>query len=208
MERQCRICLDTEHPDSMITPCMCSGTSAYIHEACFQRYLEYYPDRVCRVCKYHVPGEPAYSLDHFVFVCMAVWMICLLMMSSVAEHFKVLYLFMFLGVLAFSLLANVFRAIFGIAMIVVSFLFTFLQPIEAVQCVLFFGLTAIIGVMFFYIPPEVMLMFVTILLAGAYSIAIVSFFALSQDSYLTACVIPFMILLWACVIRARPPLRP
>ena len=208
MERQCRICLDTERPESMITPCMCSGTSAYIHEACFQRYLEYYPDRVCRVCKYRVPGQETYTLDYFVFFAMAVWMVCLLMMSSVAEHYKVLYLFMFLGVLGFSILTDVFRGVFGICMIVISFLFTFLSPVLAVQTILLLGLLAIIGVMFLYIPSEIMLMFITILLAGAYTIAIMSFFALSQDSYLTAGMIPFMLLLWACVIRARPPLRP
>lgn len=34
----------------MVTPCKCSGSSAFIHEACLERYFEYYPDRICRVC--------------------------------------------------------------------------------------------------------------------------------------------------------------
>ncbi len=208
MERQCRICLDTENPETMITPCMCCGTSAYIHEACFQQYLEYYPDRVCRVCHYRVPGEQSLTVDSVVFLMMAIWMAALLMMSSVAEHFKVMYLFMMAGLMFFVNLADAFRGIFGISLLCISFLFTFLNPVTAVQCVLFFGLIAIIGVMFLYIPPEVMLMFVAILLMGAYSILIVSFFALKQDMFLTAFIVPFMGLVWACVIRARPPLRP
>ncbi len=208
MERQCRICLDTENPETMITPCMCRGTSAYIHEACFQQYLEYYPDRVCRVCHYRVPGEQSLTVDSVVFLMMAIWMAALLMMSSVAEHFKVMYLFMMAGLMFFVNLADAFRGIFGISLLCISFLFTFLNPVTAVQCVLFFGLIAIIGVMFLYIPPEVMLMFVAILLMGAYSILIVSFFALKQDMFLTAFIVPFMGLVWACVIRARPPLRP
>jgi hypothetical protein len=208
MERQCRICLDTENPETMISPCMCRGTAAYIHEACFQQYLDHYPDRVCRVCHYRVPGTATFSLDAVVFLVMAFWMIALLMLSSVAEHYKVIYLFMLAGLLLFVNIADVFRGVFGICLLCVSFLFTFLEPTIAVQCVLFFGLLGIIGIMFLYIPPEIMLMFVAILLMGAYSILIVSFFALKQDMYLTAFIVPFMALVWACVIRARPPLRP
>jgi len=134
-------------------------------------------------------------------------MVVLLMLSSVAEHYKVLYFFMLLGVLAFSNITNAFRGVFGVCVTVISFLFTFLEPVLAVEITAFFGLIGIIGVMFLYIPPEIMLMFATILLVGSYSIIIVSFFALKQDSYLTAFIVPFMLILWACVIRARPPLR-
>ena len=207
MERQCRICLDTENPETMISPCMCRGTAAYIHEACFQQYLDHYPDRVCRVCHYRVPGDQSLTVDSVIFLMMAVWMAALLMMSSVAEHFKVMYLFMMAGLMFFVNLADAFRGIFGISLLCVSFFFTFLNPVTAVQCILFFGLIGIIGVMFLYIPPEVMLMFVAILLMGAYSILIVSFFAMNQDIFLTAFIVPFMGLVWACVIHARPPLR-
>lgn len=185
---------------------MCRGTAAYIHEACFQRYLEYYPDRVCRVCHYRVPGP--ISLDAAVFLFMMAWMVALLLLSPVAEHYKVLYFFMLLGVALFSVMTDAFRGAFGIAITIVSFLFTWLDPLLAVQCILFFGLLGIIGTMMMYISPEVMLLFVTILLMGAYSIVILSFFAIKQDTYLTAFMVPFMLILWACVIRARPPLRP
>jgi E3 ubiquitin-protein ligase DOA10 len=51
MEQVCRICYEPEDSDSqLLTPCECRGTSAYIHEACLVRYLDYYPDGVCRVC--------------------------------------------------------------------------------------------------------------------------------------------------------------
>ena len=208
MERQCRICLDTENSETMITPCMCRGTSAYIHEACFQQYLEYYPDRICRVCHYRIPGPRSFPLDTAVLFCMVVWMITLLLLSPVADHYKLLYFLMMLGALGFGVMANVFRGVFGVAMLILSFFFTFLDPILAVQCTIFFGFIAMIGVMILYISPEVMLMLVTILLVGSYSIIIVSFFALKQDAYLTAFMVPFMLILWACVIRARPPLRP
>lgn len=186
---------------------MCRGTSAYIHESCFQTYLQHYPDRICRVCHYRVPGSSHYIVDAVVLCCMIVWMVVLLLLSPVAEHYKLLYFMMLIGVLGFGVVADVFRGLFGISMLVISFMFTFLDPILAVQCIVFFGFMSIMGVMILYISPEVMLMLVTILLVGSYSIIIVSFFALKQDAYLTAFMVPFMLILWACVIRTRPPLR-
>lgn len=35
----------------MVSPCNCRGSSAFIHELCLERYLEYYPDGICRVCR-------------------------------------------------------------------------------------------------------------------------------------------------------------
>ncbi|CAF4154999.1 unnamed protein product [Rotaria sordida] len=32
--KQCRICLDNDNPTDIISPCLCSGGSAYIHRKC------------------------------------------------------------------------------------------------------------------------------------------------------------------------------
>ena len=32
--KQCRICLDNDNPDDIISPCLCSGSSAYVHRKC------------------------------------------------------------------------------------------------------------------------------------------------------------------------------
>ncbi|CAF4624047.1 unnamed protein product [Rotaria sp. Silwood1] len=32
--KQCRICLDTDNPDDIISPCLCTGNSAYVHRTC------------------------------------------------------------------------------------------------------------------------------------------------------------------------------
>ncbi|CAF1649684.1 unnamed protein product [Adineta ricciae] len=32
--KQCRICLDTENSQEMISPCLCTGTLAYVHRSC------------------------------------------------------------------------------------------------------------------------------------------------------------------------------
>ncbi|CAF1355767.1 unnamed protein product [Adineta steineri] len=36
--KQCRICLDTDNPDDLISPCLCSGGSAFIHRQCLDRW--------------------------------------------------------------------------------------------------------------------------------------------------------------------------
>jgi len=50
MERSCRICFSTEDPESLVSPCECRGSSAFIHEECLNEYLEHFPDGICRVC--------------------------------------------------------------------------------------------------------------------------------------------------------------
>ncbi len=50
MDRACRICFSNEDPESLVSPCVCTGSSAFIHEDCLNRYMEYFPDGVCRVC--------------------------------------------------------------------------------------------------------------------------------------------------------------
>lgn len=47
---QCRLCLDTSDLVSMVAPCSCTGSMAYIHSSCLDEYIRYYPDRSCRVC--------------------------------------------------------------------------------------------------------------------------------------------------------------
>ena len=208
MDRQCRICLDTEDPESMISPCMCSGKSAYIHQACLDRYLQYYPDGNCRVCNYSLcfPNHPK-LFDTIVFLVMVTWLTTLLFLSTIPGHFKILYMFMMISVLLFSQFTEKLRPVLCLAIMIVSSIFTILSPTNAVHFSLIFGLLSSIVVMFIYIPPEFMLLFVTILLAGAYSTIIVAFFSLNQDAYLTGFFVPLMILIWMCVIQARPPLR-
>lgn len=52
----CRICLDHENPDDMISPCLCSGGSAFVHRKC----LNYWRSenvggkgfKICNVCQF------------------------------------------------------------------------------------------------------------------------------------------------------------
>lgn len=54
--KTCRICLDDEEEEPLISPCACSGTSKYVHGSCLATYRRMFPKmdvrRVrCAVCK-------------------------------------------------------------------------------------------------------------------------------------------------------------
>ena len=36
--KQCRICLDTDNPNDIISPCFCSGGSAFVHRTCLNHW--------------------------------------------------------------------------------------------------------------------------------------------------------------------------
>lgn len=38
IEKQCRICLETDDVNDMIAPCLCSGTSKYVHRMCLNQW--------------------------------------------------------------------------------------------------------------------------------------------------------------------------
>ena len=37
---ECRICLDNDNPEDMISPCLCRGTSKYVHRECLNNWFE------------------------------------------------------------------------------------------------------------------------------------------------------------------------
>ena len=67
---QCRICL--EEDTNLLSPCNCRGTASYIHQACLDRYIQYYPDRICRVCNteftYESPEDVGFCYLMFIFL--------------------------------------------------------------------------------------------------------------------------------------------
>ncbi|OMJ75250.1 hypothetical protein SteCoe_25647 [Stentor coeruleus] len=53
MEKICRICLDKSE-EKFISPCLCKGTSKYIHEECLKQWLRQKSEKIlgsqCEVC--------------------------------------------------------------------------------------------------------------------------------------------------------------
>ena len=54
--KQCRICLDDDNPDDIISPCLCSGGSAYVHKTCLNNWRAENANgkafKFCDVCKF------------------------------------------------------------------------------------------------------------------------------------------------------------
>ncbi|OMJ87809.1 hypothetical protein SteCoe_10370 [Stentor coeruleus] len=55
-EKLCRICFENAN-EKLISPCLCKGTSKYIHEECLKQWLRYQSDTIfgskCEIC-HHV----------------------------------------------------------------------------------------------------------------------------------------------------------
>ena len=65
-ELQCRICLDTDNPEDLISPCKCKGYQKMAHQACIKAWLlasEKYETEIssCEVCKARYNMEFMYS---------------------------------------------------------------------------------------------------------------------------------------------------
>lgn len=49
-EKSCRVCKETNDPESMISPCACTGTMKWIHPGCWER-----SNQVCIPCRRNLP---------------------------------------------------------------------------------------------------------------------------------------------------------
>ena len=50
----CRICHCESEPGSpLISPCVCSGSLKYVHQACLQQWIKSANTESCELCKYH-----------------------------------------------------------------------------------------------------------------------------------------------------------
>lgn len=68
-ERLCRICLEDDEPDTMISPCMCRGTSKWVHRSCLDQWRIHERDRAfsqCTECNFTYHMEAKGGRDHEV----------------------------------------------------------------------------------------------------------------------------------------------
>ncbi|XP_014681466.1 PREDICTED: uncharacterized protein LOC106821257 [Priapulus caudatus] len=64
-DRICRICLDGETGDTLIRPCFCRGTAAWVHRSCLEEWLTISDSYECELCQYlysiRVEVKPIYK---------------------------------------------------------------------------------------------------------------------------------------------------
>lgn len=54
--KQCRICFDSDNPNELISPCLCNGSSAYVHRTCLNNWRSTNTNgrtfKFCNVCQF------------------------------------------------------------------------------------------------------------------------------------------------------------
>lgn len=203
--QQCRICF--EEGTDLLSPCGCRGTAAYIHPACLDQYIQYYPDRVCRVC--NVPFDFFRTSREVVYLVGILGMVVILLWLSRVDFLVKLTLFS---------VATLFAAFFFHQQLLTPTTLTFL----GILVFLFFpgghvsavytwlavlGLIAFCYTVVLCVPMSYILMIVVAMFVFAY-MAMLTFAAYANlDTSAFSVYISILFLAWYGWIRSHPRLR-
>lgn len=203
MNRQCRICLDTDNPFLMTAPCNCRGSAEFIHRTCLEEYIRHFPDGVCRVCQTSMAFMDGYEIfSQIVTYC---WLTGLLIMSQIPVHTKLVYLTMTLALLTFMGV----RKMFSYAVIFIIFGLSAIMSVaytsDAVKLVGIVGVLMAIATIGYYIPPQYVFLLAAIILSAIYATLLMLFIATHTDPYMTGFFVGFVGLCWYTCVRLRQP---
>lgn len=166
---QCRICLEEADPHEMRMPCQCRGTAAYIHRVCLEKYIQHYPDGICRVCK--TPFTVSRSIGETMIVCCMVSLFTYLLLYSRLDPLSRLGLF--LAILASILIQLMFRLFDGVFFLQIFALVVVPLSIGNVpELLTYLGFVILTTAFYFglmYIAPQPIIMLGMILLVTAYA---------------------------------------
>ena len=69
--KECRICFDNEVDSEFINPCLCDGTSKYVHITCLERWRKINENKkafeYCMECNYKYKYKYKYKLEKFIY---------------------------------------------------------------------------------------------------------------------------------------------
>jgi hypothetical protein len=201
--RQCRICLEVDNPQHMMSPCLCNGTSRYIHDYCIDQYIHYYPDRICRVCKEELKYTSV--LDWALFYVMMGSYIVLLFLSSVELQFK--FGLVCLGTILFVIYSHygLFQRMFIVRMILLNTIFILLQG--HVYTTIGFTAFATLYTLSRYIPLDTLIFATMILYGGLYMGFMAYVVAKDSDIYASALFVAILYLISNLFLNFHPPMR-
>jgi hypothetical protein len=199
---ECRICFSDDHPERFLRPCLCRGTSAYIHDYCLSTYFSYYPDRVCRVCR--EPMEhPWLDLERNL-VCSFVillWTAVLLLTTTVPLTSKLMCLAAIAGLLIYHVRKRQLTYDATIACIASSAVLCVTEPAYLAQTVFLVSGLLILATLCLYVPPEMMALLMVFSLAVLYSILVTIAVALRTDPAFTGVFLLAMSSFWLLFLR-------
>lgn len=79
LRRLCRICLESDHPEDLIAPCLCKGSSKWVHRTCLDLWRTHEQDRAFATCtecqfqyRYEKQPQEGLALDRRTRFCLFV----------------------------------------------------------------------------------------------------------------------------------------
>ena len=205
MERQCRLCFETDETTPFLTPCNCRGTQAYIHTHCLVLYCRHFPDGICRVCL--VQMKTGHSDDSLYCLGMFAWMLALAYGATLPSDPRGMYLTLVAGIILYYLIIRqlpIRYVVLGM-LLTSSFLYASIQTIFWILTVCT-GLFAIM-LLWMYIPTPFLCTGLVIIASALYSSLLVLAVMARTDPVLASMFVCALGALWYLAIRARPPLR-
>ena len=198
--RQCRICLETENPLDMVSPCRCRGSAEFIHRRCLDDHLRFYPDRYCTVCRTR--------MDYMTYIDL-IMIGCIVIMTAIYLSMSSLYLpikFAIAGMLTTSLYIYNLQYLLTSDVSLLTLLFLLgigMSPTQMVGnaalciCVICLCLLTMVAM----IPPEFLFSFVMTLFIGLYAVLFLLSIHSISDSYTAAIVFCILFLTWYGVMK-------
>ena len=199
---ECRLCFGDEQADTMLVPCRCRGTSAYVHDHCLRTYFSYYPDRVCRVCHEHM-GHPLIDLERN-FICataLFVWAAVLLALSTVPLAVKVLAYVSLSGLLIFHVQRKQLTYETTFTCLAVSGLLFLADPVFLPQTVFLSAGLLLLLMLCLFVPTETVLMVLVVGLGLVYTLLATFAVAVKTDPAFTGLFLLVMVVFWLIFVR-------
>lgn len=199
---ECRICLGDEDPETMLIPCRCRGTSAYVHDRCLRTYFSYYPDRICRVC--HGPMKhPLIDIERN-YICagtLLVWAAVLLALSSVWFLVKLITFGGLVGLIGLHVRRSPLTYEMTFVYLTVSGLLFLADPLLLPQTVLLAVGLLILLTLCLFAPVETVFFVLVVTLALSYSVLLTLAIAVRTDPAFTGLFLLMMSVFWRMFLR-------
>ena len=187
----------------MVSPCQCRGTAEYIHKTCLEEYIRYFPDSVCRVCKFQMVQRDIYLF--FSHVLLFFWLSLFISFSKVPYYTKLFYT----GLLVFVFFTSISRKLVGHGSLFLAFVlscvFAVVDGPNLTKLILAIGVIATFVTIGFYVPVEHLMLIATVCLAALYATVLTIFVSVSTDPFMSAYFIGFIAMSWILATRLRPP---
>lgn len=202
---QCRICF--EEGGALVSPCHCRGTSAYIHRACLDRYIQHYPDRTCRVCRtvFHYYKS---ALEIASFVTLLVFLNALLLLSRERMAVKLALCVLIWAIVYGYAVMNLLTNSVLVALACLWGLFLPGGHYHAMLAVVVtMGVLSLLYTMCCFIPPQYILRLIVIGMVYVYMGLLTIAMLPSVEPITFTLYITCLFLMWNAVVHGNSPLR-